>query len=249
MKNEECQFEGCRFSRVCNHIHCVREHCNYVLHSSGQLYSHKRKHERRDAELASRAFLKLNILHYHWLAFYFIEKFCLNLNHAEGANAINHTSASHDSNSNSSSSSSNPASSMPSGTEDPGTHQKPPSHGLMGFAASDLSRLMSDPSLAALLYGRMPSMLSQLEAATLQHQRQQQIEMQERVNAASLQLQHHQQQARMLRSPSPVMSEEDAFRLCLARVEAGKVCHEPNCQSHPHEHYHCRSDGCNLSFK
>jgi len=171
------------------------------------------------------------------------------LNHAEGANAINHTSASHDSNSNSSSSSSNPASSMPSGTEDPGTHQKPPSHGLMGFAASDLSRLMSDPSLAALLYGRMPSMLSQLEAATLQHQRQQQIEMQERVNAASLQLQHHQQQARMLRSPSPVMSEEDAFRLCLARVEAGKVCHEPNCQSHPHEHYHCRSDGCNLSFK
>lgn len=54
MKNEACQFDNCRFSRVCNHIHCIREGCTYVLHSSGQLYSHKRKHERRDAELAYR---------------------------------------------------------------------------------------------------------------------------------------------------------------------------------------------------
>lgn len=54
MKNEACQFDSCRFSRVCNHIHCIREGCTYVLHSSGQLYSHKRKHERRDAELAYR---------------------------------------------------------------------------------------------------------------------------------------------------------------------------------------------------
>lgn len=30
--------------------------CTYVLHSSGQLYSHKRKHERRDTELAYRKF-------------------------------------------------------------------------------------------------------------------------------------------------------------------------------------------------
>jgi hypothetical protein len=41
MKNEACQFDSCRFSRVCNHIHCIREDCTYVLHSSGQLYSHK----------------------------------------------------------------------------------------------------------------------------------------------------------------------------------------------------------------
>ncbi len=54
MKNEACQLESCRFSRVCNHIHCIRDGCTYVLHSSGQLYSHKRKHERRDAELAYR---------------------------------------------------------------------------------------------------------------------------------------------------------------------------------------------------
>ena len=30
--------------------------CTYVLHSSGQLYSHKRKHERRENELAYRKF-------------------------------------------------------------------------------------------------------------------------------------------------------------------------------------------------
>merc|ERR1711911_83966 len=51
MKNEHCNFDGCRFSKVCNHIHCIRPGCTYVLHSSGQLYSHKRKHERRDTEL------------------------------------------------------------------------------------------------------------------------------------------------------------------------------------------------------
>lgn len=56
MKHEHCVFENCRFSRVCNHIHCIRPGCTYVLHSSGQLYSHKRKHERRDTELAYRKF-------------------------------------------------------------------------------------------------------------------------------------------------------------------------------------------------
>ncbi|KAF4532943.1 hypothetical protein B566_EDAN000631 [Ephemera danica] len=56
MKQEACPFEQCRFSRVCNHIHCIRSGCNYVLHSSGQLYSHKRKHERQDNEMAYRKF-------------------------------------------------------------------------------------------------------------------------------------------------------------------------------------------------
>lgn len=77
MKHEVCSFESCRFSRVCNHIHCIRpgirfelfsniflnnllvcpsKGCTYVLHSSGQLYSHKRKHERRENELAYRKF-------------------------------------------------------------------------------------------------------------------------------------------------------------------------------------------------
>lgn len=52
MKNEPCSFERCRFSLQCNHIHCVRDNCFYVLHSSGQLLSHKRKHERIDSEQA-----------------------------------------------------------------------------------------------------------------------------------------------------------------------------------------------------
>lgn len=34
----------------------MRENCNYVLHSSGQLLSHKRKHERQDSEEAYRRF-------------------------------------------------------------------------------------------------------------------------------------------------------------------------------------------------
>lgn len=60
MKNEMCPYEQCRFSRVCNHIHCIRPLCNYVLHSSGQLYSHKRKHERNDSELAYRKHKQLS---------------------------------------------------------------------------------------------------------------------------------------------------------------------------------------------
>jgi hypothetical protein len=56
MKNEVCPFEKCRFSKVCNHIHCIRPQCSYVLHSSGQLFSHKRKHERKDSELAYRKY-------------------------------------------------------------------------------------------------------------------------------------------------------------------------------------------------
>lgn len=56
LKNEPCPFERCRFSRQCNHIHCVRKNCFYVLHSSGQLLSHKRKHDRIDAEQTYRHF-------------------------------------------------------------------------------------------------------------------------------------------------------------------------------------------------
>lgn len=52
MKNEPCSFDRCRFSLQSNHIHCVRENCFYVLHSSGQMFSHKRKHERLDSEQA-----------------------------------------------------------------------------------------------------------------------------------------------------------------------------------------------------
>ena len=34
----------------------IRSNCDYVLHSSGQLFSHKRKHERKDNELAYRKY-------------------------------------------------------------------------------------------------------------------------------------------------------------------------------------------------
>ncbi|XP_057320750.1 uncharacterized protein LOC130664708 isoform X1 [Microplitis mediator] len=60
MKSEACPYDQCRFSRVCNHIHCIRPHCSYVLHSSGQLFSHKRKHERHDSELAYRKYKQVS---------------------------------------------------------------------------------------------------------------------------------------------------------------------------------------------
>lgn len=56
LKNEMCPYENCRFSNICNHIHCVRDNCYYVLHSSGQLMSHKRKHDRLDSEHAYRLY-------------------------------------------------------------------------------------------------------------------------------------------------------------------------------------------------
>ncbi|XP_061380272.1 zinc finger protein castor homolog 1-like isoform X2 [Danaus plexippus] len=52
MKSEACPYRDCRFSRTCNHIHCIRPHCNYVLHSSSQIFTHKRKHERKEQEMS-----------------------------------------------------------------------------------------------------------------------------------------------------------------------------------------------------
>ena len=50
LKTEVCPFEDCKFSTVSNHIHCVREGCNFILHSSTQMISHKRKHDRCELE-------------------------------------------------------------------------------------------------------------------------------------------------------------------------------------------------------
>ncbi|KAH8385123.1 hypothetical protein KR200_009353 [Drosophila serrata] len=56
LKTEVCPFNACKFSTVCNHIHCVREGCDYILHSSSQMISHKRKHDRQDGEQAYQQF-------------------------------------------------------------------------------------------------------------------------------------------------------------------------------------------------
>lgn len=47
-KADTCRFANCRYDGKLNHIHCIRPNCNYVFHSSGQLMSHKRKHEKND---------------------------------------------------------------------------------------------------------------------------------------------------------------------------------------------------------
>ncbi|XP_076451694.1 zinc finger protein castor homolog 1-like [Babylonia areolata] len=59
MKYEHCSYNGCRFSKISNHIHCIRPGCNYVLHSTAQLYSHKRKHERREFENLYRTYRQI----------------------------------------------------------------------------------------------------------------------------------------------------------------------------------------------
>ncbi|XP_061396975.1 transcription factor castor [Musca vetustissima] len=50
LKTEKCPFDNCKYSCVSNHIHCVRENCNHILHSSTQMISHKRKHDRAEGE-------------------------------------------------------------------------------------------------------------------------------------------------------------------------------------------------------
>lgn len=47
-KTDKCKFDNCRYDGKLNHIHCIRPNCTYVFHSSGQLMSHKRKHEKSD---------------------------------------------------------------------------------------------------------------------------------------------------------------------------------------------------------
>ncbi|VDN96607.1 unnamed protein product [Rodentolepis nana] len=48
-KSETCSFVNCKYSGQVNHIHCIRQGCDYVVHSTSQISSHKRKHERRDS--------------------------------------------------------------------------------------------------------------------------------------------------------------------------------------------------------
>ncbi|KAH9580529.1 hypothetical protein MS3_00009153 [Schistosoma haematobium] len=54
IKCENCDFPDCQYSGVINHIHCIRPGCDYVIHSSSQLMSHKRKHDRRFASFSPK---------------------------------------------------------------------------------------------------------------------------------------------------------------------------------------------------
>ena len=56
MKNDPCGYDDCKFAKVVNHIHCTHSNCDYVPQSSGQILAHRRKHERRDNELAYRKY-------------------------------------------------------------------------------------------------------------------------------------------------------------------------------------------------
>ena len=56
VKGESCGYDSCKFSKAVNHIHCVHAGCNYVPQSSGQILSHRRKHEKKDNEMAHRKY-------------------------------------------------------------------------------------------------------------------------------------------------------------------------------------------------
>lgn len=235
MKNEHCNFDSCRFSKVCNHIHCIRAGCSYVLHSSGQLYSHKRKHERRDSELAYRQYRLAQSVY-------------------RAINPLNDSAMSDSAPFAADGSSVSGDNFPPMGFGLPfnasmslplsigSDHHALASemqqqHALMNLSVSDLPRAMAmnDPAFAA-LYSRMPSMMSQLEAAH------------SATSSATSTGDQAGGQSDAPASPSPVMSEEDAFKLCMAKVDGGKPCF-PGCEISSSEHYHCRSDGCSLAFK
>lgn len=189
-------------------------------------------------------------VHRHWHPHIFTNHFLL-LRFQDGASTSNNNIAAmantDSTGSGSNGLSNNPLATASSGLGAIGSMDDIQPNGPMGLSASDLSRLISDPSLTAFLYGRMPSLFNQLEMAHLQH-RQRAEQEQRLLAAAEANKPKHSTSAAPPRSPSPVMSEEDAFRLCLARIEPGKPC-QPDCQIYPHEHYHCRSDGCVLTFK
>ncbi|GAV07890.1 hypothetical protein RvY_17670 [Ramazzottius varieornatus] len=48
MKYEHCRFDTCPYSKIMNHIHCLKPGCRYVFTSSAQLQAHKRKHDKSD---------------------------------------------------------------------------------------------------------------------------------------------------------------------------------------------------------
>jgi len=42
------RFLSCAWNRTANHFHCLRKNCGFAFTSTGQMVSHKRKHDRQD---------------------------------------------------------------------------------------------------------------------------------------------------------------------------------------------------------
>ncbi|CAH8621288.1 unnamed protein product [Schistosoma rodhaini] len=62
IKCENCDFPDCQYSGVINHIHCIRPGCDYVIHSSSQIMSHKRKHDKHITSFSPNC---INILYHN----------------------------------------------------------------------------------------------------------------------------------------------------------------------------------------
>jgi len=226
MKHEPCGFLSCKFSRTHNHIHCIRNHCEYVLHSSGQLFSHKRKHERKDNELAYRKYKLAQSM----------------MNPGSGQNGLfpfpnpassPDISISHQ-NENSNSLERPPSSngSLTSGSSSPPLNIPPTSMGLPRSEPNGQMRFspMSMPqSFSSNAHGAIMSMAQPLPPTS---------------NYGN----------DIKREPLPFMQlpqviPEDVWQNYLLRFEQEEGCGFQECDVEDTEHFHCKDEGCETVFR
>ena len=226
MKHEPCGFLSCKFSRTHNHIHCIRNHCEYVLHSSGQLFSHKRKHERKDNELAYRKYKLAQSM----------------MNPGSGQNGLfpfpnpassPDISISHQ-NENSNSLERPPSSngSLTSGSSSPPLNIPPTSMGLPRSEPNGQMRFspMSMPqSFSSNAHGAIMSMAQPLPPTS---------------NYGN----------DIKREPLPFIQlpqviPEDVWQNYLLRFEQEEGCGFQECDVEDTEHFHCKDEGCETVFR
>uniref|UniRef100_T1IV78 C2H2-type domain-containing protein n=1 Tax=Strigamia maritima TaxID=126957 RepID=T1IV78_STRMM len=259
MKHEHCSYENCRYSRVCNHIHCIRAGCTYVLHSSGQLYSHKRKHERRDNELAYRKY-KLAQSMLKTLgdgpAMTIPSQMSEEGNSSESTGSGIHTQGSvltahsGSANNNITAPGASTASGLQSaaGTSTPTTHTSTNSNSALSYPLSNhfnLNYQSLDPQalsrLASLLTG--VNLNSQLSLPVLlPGSKAEQLLASGQLGAEHLAAIDHL--TNDLLKPKP----DDSWKKYLIRYTANDPC-KPNCDFLYKDHYHCTTESCTMMFR
>jgi hypothetical protein len=248
MKQDPCGFDNCRFSKTVNHIHCIRSSCDYVLHSSGQLFAHKRKHERRDNELAYRKY-KLTQSMLASLGPNATDEQKEQV--AKIAEAAAHTMNGSDMTienrpaspgSMNSESSTTPPLQLPPSMQ-PQPHFQPPPPPPNANALSMLPHLRPQLPPGMLPLGFQPPQIP-LPASGL-------FGVPGSLPGPSQLLsQQQQQQTPMLLSE--VVRErvpEDAWQTYMLHFDSGEGCGFQGCEIEDLSHYHCKDDGCEMVFR
>ena len=244
MKQDPCGYDNCRFSKTVNHIHCIRSGCDYVLHSSGQLFAHKRKHDRRDNELAYRKYKLTQSM----LA-------SLGPNATEeqkeqvakiaeaAAQSVNGDLDRPASNGSvhGSESSTTPPLQLPASMQ-PQPHFQPPPPPPAAAALSMLPHLR--PQLP--VFGPFPGPPGQLGLGP-PHQPLPATGLfgQQSLSAASAAQQHPPLLSEIVRDRVP----EDAWQNYMLHFDSGEGCGFQGCEVEDLSHYHCKDDGCEMVFR